>query len=165
MTKPMDRMFGSSLGADDRREASLVVVGVGGAGNNAVNHMIDAELAGANFLVLNTDAQVLARSLAQGRIQLGGKLTKGLGAGGDPRIGARAAEESEDDIRQALAGADMVFVAAGMGGGTGTGAAPIVAAIAREVGALTVAVVTMPFGWEGKQRRNVRRRGHREPAR
>ena len=132
--------------------ANIKVVGVGGGGSNAVNRMIQAELKGVKFLALNTDAQALMLSEASQKIQLGEKLTKGLGAGANPEIGQRSAEESKEEIREALEGADMVFVTAGMGGGTGTGAAPVVAEVAKEVGALTVGVVTKPFTFEGRRR-------------
>ncbi|ACX52650.1 cell division protein FtsZ [Ammonifex degensii KC4] len=132
--------------------ANIKVVGVGGAGGNAVNRMIAAGVRGVEFIVINTDAQALAMSQSPNKIQIGVKLTKGLGAGGNPEIGEKAAEESKDDIVAALRGADMVFVTAGMGGGTGTGAAPIVAALAKELGALTVGVVTRPFTFEGRKR-------------
>ena len=133
-------------------QANIKVVGVGGGGGNAVNRMIAAGLGGVDFWVMNTDAQVLQMSSAPNRIQLGSKLTNGLGAGGDPSKGEKAAEESRDDIMVALDGSDMVFITAGMGGGTGKGAAPVVAQIAKELGALTVAVVTRPFSFEGKRR-------------
>lgn len=139
--------------------AQIKVVGVGGAGNNAVNRMINAGLKGVEFYAVNTDNQALHMSLAPNKIQIGEKLTKGLGSGGNPDIGKRAAEESYDDIRKVLEGADMVFVTAGMGGGTGTGAAPLVAQIARELGILTVGVVTKPFGFEGKIRKMQAEKG------
>ena len=132
--------------------ASIKVVGCGGGGNNAVNRMVEAGLRGVEFIAINTDRQALGMSKAQTQIQIGEKITKGLGAGAVPEIGRRAAEESKEEIAKALAGADLVFVTAGMGGGTGTGAAPIVAEIARDLGALTIAVVTKPFSFEGKQR-------------
>ncbi len=132
--------------------AKLKVIGCGGGGSNAVNRMIDAGLQGVEFLAVNTDAQALLLSNATRKIQIGEKLTKGLGAGSNPDVGLKAAEESRDAIKEALAGADMVFITAGMGGGTGTGAAPVVAEIAKEVGALAVGVVTKPFGFEGKRR-------------
>ncbi|MGM9572074.1 MAG: cell division protein FtsZ [bacterium] len=132
--------------------AIIKVIGVGGGGNNAVNRMIDAGVKGIEFIAVNTDAQVLNTSSANVKIQIGSKLTRGLGAGANPEIGQKAAEESKDDIMEALRGADMVFVTAGMGGGTGTGAAPVVAEIARELGALTVGVVTKPFTFEGRKR-------------
>lgn len=132
--------------------ANIKVIGVGGAGNNAVNRMIDAELKGVEFLSANTEVQVLETSRASNTLQLGEKLTKGLGAGAKPEIGEAAAQESKEDIMKALQGSDMVFVTAGMGGGTGTGAAPIVAECAKELGALTVAVVTKPFMFEGTVR-------------
>ncbi len=132
--------------------ASIKVVGCGGGGNNAVNRMVDAGLRGVEFISVNTDRQALNLSNAQVKIQIGEKLTKGLGAGAVPEVGRRAAEESREEIAQALKGADLVFITAGMGGGTGTGAAPIVAEIARDLGTLTIAVVTKPFNFEGKQR-------------
>ena len=133
--------------------ARLKVVGVGGGGCNAVNRMIQAEVRGIEFIAINTDAQALARCEAEQRIHIGDKLTKGLGAGGNPEIGTKAAEETSDQIYDALKDSDMVFVTCGMGGGTGTGAAPVVAQIAQEVGALTVGVVTKPFTFEGAQRK------------
>ena len=136
--------------------AKIKVIGVGGGGSNAVNRMINFGLQGVEFIAVNTDAQALLKSLAPKRMQIGEKLTRGLGAGARPEIGQKAAEESRDDILEALRGADMVFVTAGMGGGTGTGAAPVVAECAREIGALTVGVVTRPFGFEGmKRKRNA----------
>ena len=132
--------------------ATIKVVGCGGGGNNAVNRMVDAGLRGVEFISVNTDRQALSQTNAQVKIQIGEKLTKGLGAGAVPDIGRRAAEESREEIAQALKGADLVFVTAGMGGGTGTGAAPVVAEIARENNCLTIAVVTKPFTFEGKQR-------------
>ncbi|MDI6710583.1 MAG: cell division protein FtsZ [Bacillota bacterium] len=132
--------------------ADIKVIGVGGGGNNAVNRMISAGLRGVEFIAINTDAQALTMSLSSQKVQIGAKLTKGLGAGGNPEIGQKAAEESRDEIVECLKGADMVFVTAGMGGGTGTGAAPVVAEIAREQGALTVGVVTRPFTFEGRKR-------------
>lgn len=133
-------------------QANIKVVGVGGGGGNAVNRMISSGLSGVEFWAMNTDAQVLEMSSAPKKIQLGAKLTAGLGAGGDPSVGEKAAEESREDLLVALDGSDMVFVTAGMGGGTGTGAAPVVAKIAKELGALTIGVVTKPFGFEGKKR-------------
>lgn len=132
--------------------ANIKVIGVGGGGSNAVNRMIMAGLRGVEFITVNTDAQALHHSKADSVIQIGTKLTRGLGAGANPEIGNRAAEESREEILQALKGADMVFVTAGMGGGTGTGAAPVVAEVAKEVGALTVGVVTRPFMFEGRKR-------------
>lgn len=132
--------------------ASLKVIGVGGGGTNAVNRMIEAKIQGVEFIAINTDAQALNRSNADIRLRIGDSLTKGLGAGANPEIGQRAALESKDEILGVLQGADMVFVTAGMGGGTGTGAAPIIAQMARELGALTVGVVTKPFLFEGKVR-------------
>ncbi|AOT68456.1 cell division protein FtsZ [Geosporobacter ferrireducens] len=137
---------------DMEQFAQIKVIGVGGGGNNAVNRMIESQLKGVQFIAVNTDKQALFTSKAEYRIQIGEKLTKGLGAGANPEIGRKAAEESKEDIHQALQGADMVFVTSGMGGGTGTGAAPIVAQIAKEMGILTVGVVTKPFTFEGKRR-------------
>ncbi len=132
--------------------AKIKVVGVGGGGSNAVNTMIASKIDGVDFMVANTDAQALRASLASMRVQLGPKLTKGLGAGANPEIGREAAEEDRVRLMEQLQGADMVFIAAGFGGGTGTGAAPVIAEVAKEAGALTVAVVTKPFSFEGKQR-------------
>lgn len=139
--------------------ASIKVIGVGGGGSNAVNRMIDSGLQGVDFLVANTETQALDNSKADIKIQLGEKLTKGLGAGANPQVGEEAAQESREEITKALQGSDMVFVTAGMGGGTGTGAAPIVAECAREMGALTVGVVTKPFTFEGKRRKNQADKG------
>ena len=139
--------------------AQIKVAGVGGGGSNAVNRMIDAGLAGVQFIAMNTDAQALAACKAEIKIQLGSKLTRGLGAGSNPEVGAKATEESREAIREALAGADMVFITAGMGGGTGTGGCPIVAEIARELNALTVGVVTKPFSFEGRRRAMQAERG------
>ena len=132
--------------------ATLKVIGVGGGGNNAVNRMIDHGMNNVEFISINTDGQALNLSKAEAKIQIGEKLTRGLGAGANPEIGKKAAEESREQIEDAIQGADMVFVTAGMGGGTGTGAAPVVAKIAKEMGALTVGVVTRPFGFEGRKR-------------
>lgn len=137
---------------EEELAAKLKVVGVGGAGGNAVNRMIEAGLTGVDFTVVNTDAQVLEQSRANCRIQIGDKVTRGLGAGADPNIGRRAIEEDRDLVSAALSGADMVFVTAGLGGGTGTGAAPVIAELAKQQGALTVAIVTLPFDFEGKPR-------------
>jgi cell division protein FtsZ len=134
--------------------ARMKVVGVGGAGNNAVNRMIFSSLQGVEFVAVNTDCQALAKSSAGTKIQIGSRITKGLGSGGDPEIGKRAAEEDRDVLADVVEGADMVFVTAGMGGGTGTGASPIVAEIAKGSGALTVAIVTRPFMFEGRRRSN-----------
>lgn len=139
--------------------AKIKVIGVGGGGCNAVNRMINYEFKGPEFCAVNTDRQALLTSKAETRIQIGEKLTKGLGAGADPDVGMKAAEESKQDIMEALNGADLVFITAGMGGGTGTGAAPVVAQIAKEMGILTVAVVTKPFGFEGFRRLNNAERG------
>ena len=125
--------------------ATIKVIGVGGAGNNAVNRMVDSGIKGVDFIAVNTDRQALLLSKASSKIQIGEKITRGLGAGANPDIGAQAAEESKAEIQESLRGADMVFVTAGMGGGTGTGAAPIVAACAKEIGILTIGVVTKPF--------------------
>ncbi len=146
---------------DEERTSPTVikVVGVGGAGMNAVNRMINADVRGVEFIVVNTDEQVLRKSAAETRITIGQKTTRGMGAGGDPDIGLKAAMEDRDRLIQALKGADMVFITAGMGGGTGTGAAPIVADVARELKALTVGVVTMPFTMEGGKRTEAARRG------
>ena len=132
--------------------ATLKVIGVGGGGNNAVNRMIDDGMSNVEFIAINTDGQALNLSKAESKIQIGDKLTRGLGAGANPDIGKKAAEESREQIEDAIQGADMVFVTAGMGGGTGTGAAPVVAKIAKEMGALTVGVVTRPFSFEGRKR-------------
>ncbi len=132
--------------------AVIKVVGVGGGGTNAVNRMVDAGLRGVEFIAVNTDAQALLMCDADVKIHIGSKITRGLGAGADPAIGLEAATESRDELKEALKGADMVFVTAGKGGGTGTGAAPVIAEIARELGALTVGVVTRPFGFEGRKR-------------
>lgn len=139
--------------------ADIKVIGCGGGGSNAVNRMIAADLQGVQFIALNTDAQALQMSEANLKIQIGQKLTKGLGAGSNPEIGQRSAEESKEEIRQALEGADMVFITAGMGGGTGTGAAPVVAEVAKEVDALTVGVVTKPFSFEGRRRQAQAEKG------
>ena len=139
--------------------ALIKVIGVGGGGNNAVNRMVASGLKGVDFLAVNTDAQALAQSAASTRIQIGEKLTKGLGAGANPDVGQKAAEENRDAIQAGLRGADMVFITAGMGGGTGTGAAPVVAEVAKESGALTVGVVTRPFTFEGRRRQNFAERG------
>ncbi|MBQ6758043.1 MAG: cell division protein FtsZ, partial [Selenomonadaceae bacterium] len=133
--------------------AKIKVIGVGGGGNNAVNRMISLGLEGVEFIAINTDAQALLTALAPKRMQIGEKLTRGLGAGARPEIGQKAAMESREDIINALRGSDMVFITAGMGGGTGTGAAPVVAECAREIGALTVGVVTRPFTFEGPKRK------------
>jgi len=134
--------------------ANIKVVGIGGGGNNAINRMIDAGLKGVEFIAVNTDAQALYLSKADKKIQIGEKLTKGLGAGANPEIGKKAAEESRDIVEECLKGADMIFITAGMGGGTGTGAAPVVAEISKNLGILTVGVVTKPFTFEGKKRQS-----------
>ena len=139
--------------------ATIKVIGVGGAGNNAVNRMIDAGIKGVDFIAVNTDRQALQTSKANTKIQIGEKITRGLGAGANPDIGAQSAEESKAEVAEVLRGADMVFVTAGMGGGTGTGAAPVVAAAAKEMGILTIGVVTKPFTFEGKKRLSQAERG------
>ena len=150
--------FGNNPNFDQSKEilpsqnAKIEVIGVGGGGSNAVNRMIDSDLEGVSFRVLNTDAQALLQSSADRRIQLGQNLTRGLGAGGNPSIGQKAAEESREELQQSLDGSDLVFIAAGMGGGTGTGAAPVVAEVAKQSGALTIGIVTKPFSFEGKRR-------------
>lgn len=136
----------------DNGNAKIVVIGVGGGGNNAVNRMIADNVKSIEFISVNTDNQALNSSKASVKIQLGNKLTRGLGAGGKPEIGRKAAEESSEEVTNAITGADMLFITAGMGGGTGTGAAPVIAALAREQGILTVGVVTKPFNFEGKKR-------------
>ena len=141
------------------RNARMKVVGVGGAGGNAVNRMVDEDLEGVEFISMNTDGQALKSSKAQITIQIGKKLTRGLGAGARPEIGRQALAESEEEVRRALEGADLVFVTAGMGGGTGTGAAPLVAEIARDMGALTIGVVTRPFSFEGRKRERQAQQG------
>lgn len=144
------------------QSAKIKVIGVGGGGGNAVNTMIDCELHGIDFIVANTDAQALRMSKAPVKIQLGGDLTKGLGAGADPHVGRGAAEENREQLAEVLRGADMIFIAAGLGGGTGTGAAPIIADVAKELGALTVGIVTKPFSREGKLRLAKAESGVRE---
>ncbi|GAB6175711.1 cell division protein FtsZ [Desulfobaculum senezii] len=147
------------LELENESAAKIKVVGAGGGGGNAVNNMINSALKGVTFIAANTDVQALNKSRAEFKIQLGEKLTKGLGAGADPEVGREAATESIDQIRESLMGADMVFVTAGMGGGTGTGAAPVIAEVAKEMGALTVGVVTKPFYFEGKRRLESAERG------
>lgn len=148
----MSQSTPSPNGIIPSQSARIEVIGVGGGGSNAVNRMIASEMLGVGFWVLNTDAQALLQSSAPQRIQLGQALTSGLGAGGNPLIGQKAAEESRADLQRSVEGADMVFIAAGMGGGTGTGAAPILAEVAKDCGALTVGIVTKPFGFEGRKR-------------
>src|SRR5918996_2818161 len=135
--------------------ARIKVIGVGGGGSNAVNRMIEEGIKGVEFIAVNTDAQALMLAKADTRVRLGEKITRGLGAGGDPEVGLKAAEESSDELYNVLKGSDMVFVTAGMGGGTGTGAAPVVAQIAKESGALTIGVVTKPFSFEGLRRKKM----------
>jgi cell division protein FtsZ len=142
--------------------ARIKVIGVGGGGGNAVNRMIDAQLRGVEFIASNTDLQALQKCRAPAKLQIGGLLTKGLGAGADPEVGRKAALEDTERILEMLEGADMVFLTAGLGGGTGTGAAPIIASLAAEIGALTVAVVTKPFGFEGRRRMQLAERGVEE---
>jgi cell division protein FtsZ len=142
--------------------ARIRVVGVGGSGGNAVNHMVENKVRGVDFIAINTDAQDLHNSLAKKKIHIGKNLTRGLGAGANPELGKRASEETKEEIQQALKGSDMVFIACGMGGGTGTGAAPIVAKTSKELGALTVAVVTKPFSFEGQQRMRTAEQGLEE---
>ncbi|HKJ83035.1 MAG TPA: cell division protein FtsZ, partial [Mariprofundaceae bacterium] len=134
------------------QSAQIKVVGVGGGGGNALNNMIDQQLRGVDFIVANTDAQAIAHSKAEHKIQLGAEVTRGLGAGADPQTGQAAAEAERERLREFFSGTDMVFITAGMGGGTGTGGAPVIAEVAREMGVLTVAVVTKPFNFEGKRR-------------
>jgi cell division protein FtsZ len=150
--RPSDGTLAVTL-EEQQLPANIKVIGVGGGGGNAVNRMIQSGIKGVEFLVANTDVQAMRASLAPVKLQIGGKLTKGLGAGANPEIGKDAALEDTDRILEALSGADMIFITTGMGGGTGTGAAPIIASLAAELGALTVAVVTKPFGFEGKRRR------------
>src|SRR6516165_10197276 len=148
-----------SFNEEPRNDARIKVIGVGGGGGNAVNRMIESGMEGIEFVVANTDLQALRMSRAPVKIQLGVKLTNGLGAGANPEVGRKAALEDSDKIIEALEGADMVFVTTGLGGGTGTGAAPIIASLASEMGALTVAVVTKPFSCEGKRRKTQAERG------
>ncbi len=142
--------------------AKIKVLGIGGAGGNAINDMIASQMVGVDFIAANTDAQALERSLAPVKIQLGPGVTRGLGAGGDPEVGRKAAEEEGERLKQVIQGADMVFIAAGMGGGTGTGASPVVADLSRELGSLTVAVVSKPFEFEGKMKRRLAETGIEE---
>ena len=148
----------------DENVTTIKVIGVGGGGGNAVNRMVSDGLQGVEFIAMNTDQQALAKNHAATKVQLGSKLTKGRGAGADPEIGQRAAEESKDEIANALKGSQMVFITAGMGGGTGTGAAPVVAKIAKDLGILTVAVVTTPFAFEGNRRMKQAQEGIKELA-
>ena len=146
------------LRSDSENFALIRVIGVGGGGSNAVNRMIRAEMMGVEFIACNTDAQALLQSDAPHKIRIGDKITRGLGAGGDSSIGQRAAEEDSEKIAQALADSDMVFITAGLGGGTGSGGAPVVAQLAKQQGALTIAVVTKPFSFEGNKRKLVAER-------
>ena len=160
--KKDETQTGSAMDQTSRTGANptkIKVVGVGGGGGNAVNRMIKSGLSGVEFWLMNTDLQVLEYGQTKNKIQLGVKSTEGLGAGGDPTVGERAAEEAQQEIATALEGADMVFITAGMGGGTGTGAAPVVAKIAKELEILTIAVVTKPFSWEGRKRQNQAEQG------
>ncbi|HZT08529.1 MAG TPA: cell division protein FtsZ [Chloroflexota bacterium] len=152
-------MLDDQAGGGAKGFTEVKIIGVGGGGNNAVNRMIDASVQGVDFVALNTDAQALGISSARCKMVMGQKLTKGLGAGGDPGVGEKAAQASEDEIRDVIKGADMVFITAGMGGGTGTGAAPVVAEIARDERALTVGIVTIPFTFEGSRRARVADKG------
>ena len=143
----------------DENVTTIKVIGVGGGGGNAVNRMVSDGLQGVEFIAMNTDQQALAKNHASVKVQLGSKLTKGRGAGADPEIGQRAAEESKDEIANALKGSQMVFITAGMGGGTGTGAAPVVAEVAHDLGILTVGIVTKPFSFEGKRKMGLAEQG------
>ena len=151
-----------SYSMDESNVASIKVIGVGGGGSNAVNRMVESGVQGVTFIAINTDNQALARNKAEIKIQIGEKVTRGLGCGADPSVGEKAAEESRDEIAEAISNTDMLFITAGMGGGTGTGAAPVVAQIARDLGILTVAVVTTPFTFEGAKRAANAERGIRE---
>ena len=144
----------------DQDLVKIKVLGAGGAGGNAINDMIASGVGGVEYIAANTDAQDLGKSLADVRIQLGEKLTRGLGAGADPEIGRQAAEEDVEKIKNLLEDTDMLFITAGMGGGTGTGSAPVIARVAKELGVLTVAVVTRPFSFEGRKRKNKIGRAH-----
>ncbi|MEJ2629445.1 MAG: cell division protein FtsZ, partial [bacterium] len=145
---------------DERKKpVDIKVIGVGGGGGNAINRMIEEHLEGVDFITMNTDLQVLENSLSKNIVQLGKRLTRGLGTGGDPEIGRKAIEESKNEVIEKLADANMVFITCGMGGGTGTGASPLIADIAKDLGALTVAIVTKPFGFEGLQRMNKALKG------
>src|SRR5207248_9785142 len=154
-----DKGAASMAQARPSNYANIKVIGCGGGGSNAVNRMIEAGLNGVEFIAMNTDIQVLELSTAPVRLQIGDALTKGLGAGGNPEVGRNAAEESRQDIKKLLEGSDMVFITAGMGGGTGTGAAPVIAEIARDLGALTVGIVTKPFRFEGPRRLRMAEEG------
>jgi cell division protein FtsZ len=156
----VSRIVSDDVEAEAKGFTEIKIVGVGGGGNNALNRMVEAGIRGVDFLAVNTDAQALDMSLAPRKIPIGGKAMKRLGAGGDPRVGERAAEISRDALEEALSGADMVFVTAGMGGGTGTGASPVIAEIARKNRSLVVAVVTMPFTFEGRHRRAMAEEGY-----
>src|SRR3990167_9997954 len=151
------RMF--ELADDATHNARILVIGIGGGGGNAVEHMMVENIKGVDFICANIDAQALGRSSARFLIPLGEVMTKGVGGGADPEVGRQAAEENQEKIKEILKGADMVFLTAGMGGGTGTGAAPVVASIAKELGILTVAVVTKPFAFEGRKRMDLAEQG------
>lgn len=155
----MSNMFGPAADDSSSSDAIIKVVGVGGGGGNAVEHMIRESIEGVEFISVNTDAQALRRASVSQIIQIGSDITKGLGAGANPQVGCDAAEESKEEIRNAIEGADMVFISCGMGGGTGTGAAPVVAEIAKDLGILTVGVVTKPFNFEGKKRMTFAEQG------
>ena len=156
--------FPVSVRADAVNEASIKVIGCGGGGGNAVNRMINSGLRGVEFWSLNTDAQALVQSQAPNRLQIGKDVTRGLGTGGNAELGAAAAEESRDAIAKAVRGADLCFITAGMGGGTGSGSAPVVAELAKQAGCLTVGIVTKPFSFEGRRRLAGRAGGHRGAA-
>ncbi|MGE5618163.1 MAG: cell division protein FtsZ [Sphingomonadaceae bacterium] len=158
-TPVIGKIVSEEIEADAKGFTEIKIVGVGGGGNNALNRMVEAGIRGVDFIAVNTDAQALDMSYATRKIPIGGRAMKRLGAGGDPMVGERAAEISRDQLEEALAGADMVFITAGMGGGTGTGASPVIAEIARKNRSLTVAVVTMPFTFEGRRRREVAEQG------
>src|SRR3990170_2312512 len=151
MSQPEEKAM--PLRSDSENFALIRVIGIGGGGSNAINRMIRAEMMGVEFIACNTDAQALLQSDAPHKIRIGDKITRGLGAGGDPGIGQRAAEEDSEKIYEALKDSDMVFITAGMGGGTGSGAAPIIAEVSKDLGSLTIGVVTKPFSFEGAKRR------------
>ena len=147
------------FGMDNEQFATIKVIGIGGGGCNAINRMIEGDVQGIEFITVNTDNQALTQSRASNRLQIGEKITRGLGAGANPEIGEKAASESRDEIGELIRGTDMLFITAGMGGGTGTGGAPIIAQIAKELGILTVGVVTRPFRFEGSRRMQNAERG------
>ena len=158
--KPQSKKYMGEVKPDIETFAKIKVVGVGGSGNSAINRMIQSKIKGIEFIAMNTDVQALNHCLASQKLHIGKSISRGLGAGMDPEVGQKAAEESINEIRESLKGADMVFVTCGLGGGTGSGAAPVIAEIARDLGALTVAVVTKPFVFEGMQRRDIADRSH-----